>query len=430
MHRSGLFALSLSALALAGCPGASEDLCGPCGSIATGQLSISGNARLDGFFTAVSQLGKANARVRGDFEADIKALAAVYGMAEGEVNAQFVDDLVATIKADFDAHLQGGIKIVMKPAECKASVDVSIEAQAQCEVAADCEVEVDPGEVSVACEGSCSGGCSGSCSGDLSCAITAPTVDCEGMCEGSCELSAAASCEGTCHGQCDAGCSATDASGECHGTCEGMCMGTCEIAAEASCTGTCHGTCKVDQGSAQCTGEVECRGSCDAECSGSCEGNFEPPSASADCEASADCSAQAKAQAQASVECTPPSIDIDIEFQGGISATAQAEFLARLGELKVRGAAILQGFARLQALVTGEVNGEVVFDPSPVVAVTGEMEGLISAGVEGDFEIPAGRIACVIPAFEEAVDTLATVGTEATATLEAQASFAAVFTGG
>ena len=32
-----------------------DEICGPCGSIETGQLSISGNARLDGFFAAVAQ---------------------------------------------------------------------------------------------------------------------------------------------------------------------------------------------------------------------------------------------------------------------------------------------------------------------------------------------------------------------------------------
>ena len=361
---------------------------------------------------------------------DIRALGEVYGVAEGEVNAEFVDEVVAAIETDVDTYVEGGLKITIKPAECTASVDVALEAQARCEVQADCEVMADPGEVSVQCEGSCSGSCSGECSGDLSCAITAPTVDCEGMCEGSCEMSVAATCEGVCHGECSMGCSAQDEGGDCHGRCEGTCMGTCEIESEASCTGTCRGTCKVDQGSAQCTGDVQCAGSCDAECSGSCEGNFEAPSASSDCEASAECEAQASAQASASVDCKPPSIEIDFEFKNGVDATAQAAFVARIAELKVRGAAILQGIWRLQALVTGEVDGEVVFDPSPLESITAEVQALVQAGVEGDFYIPAGRLPCVIPAFEDAANTLASVGTDGSQTLAASFSFVAFLRGG
>lgn len=409
------------------------DVCGECGTLEGGQLSISGNAQLDGLFTAVGTLGKANARISGDFEANIAALGSVYGLAEGEVNAAFVDELVAAIQLDIDSHVgaSGGLKIAMTPAECSASLDVAFDAQAQCEVQAGCEVEVDPGEASVQCEGTCEGSCSGSCSGEFSCKVEAPGVECSGMCEGSCELTAAATCEGTCHGSCDVGCSSTDASGECHGTCEGMCDGTCEVTGGASCEGSCHGTCKASPGSVECDAEgVECSGSCDAECSGGCEGNFTPPSASADCDASADCEVQASAQASASVECTPPSIDIDFEFDGTVTADAKASFVARLGELKVRGAAILQGAAQLKALVDGEVNGEVVFSPSPVVEVTGALEGLIDAGIEGDFDVPIAKIPCTIDAFKEAVPMLASIGTEATATISAQAKFGAIFTGG
>src|SRR5262245_60240139 len=69
---------------LTACPGAAEELCGPCGSIETGQLSISGNAQLDGFFNAVYTIDQATAGIKGDFEANIVALAEVWGVAGAE----------------------------------------------------------------------------------------------------------------------------------------------------------------------------------------------------------------------------------------------------------------------------------------------------------------------------------------------------------
>lgn len=409
---------------------AADGVCGPCGTIATGQLSIAGNAQLDGFFAAVASLQNATVSVNGDFEANIVALADVYGLGKVEFSAALVDDLIAAIKADFAANLEGGIQVVYKPPACSANVDVSVSAQAKCEVEAKCDVMVDPGEVSVKCEGGCSGGCSGECSGEFSCEVQAPSIECTGKCEGSCTVEAGASCDGQCTGECDGTCSARDGEGNCAGKCDGMCKGTCQLSAAAECGGTCNGKCLVEQGSAQCTGEVSCRGSCNAECSGSCSGKATPPSASANCDASADCNAQASAQASASLECTPPSIDISYGFKADLDANLKAGFLARIGELKVRGVAIVQGFAKLGALVTGEVNGEVVFNPSPLVEITGSIQGIVDAGISGDLNIAAGRLPCVIPALQEAISVLGKIGGEVGGTLSGQAKFATFITTG
>lgn len=409
---------------------AADNLCGPCGTIATGQLSIAGNAQLDGFFAAVASLQNATVKINGDFEANIVALANVWGVGDGTFSATLVDDLIAKIKGEISANLEGGIKINYKPPQCSANIDVSVKAQASCEAEAKCDVMVDPGEVSVKCEGSCSGGCSAMCTGELSCAVKTPTLNCEGSCEGTCELEAAATCNGTCHGDCSAGCSATDANGKCNGTCSGTCSGSCELSGKAECKGTCNGTCYVEQGSAQCTAEAECAGSCMGECKGGCAGKATPPSASANCEASAECSAQAEAQGSASLECTPPSLDISYGFKAGIDAKAQAEFLAKLGELKVRGSAIIQGFAKFEALFNGKINGEVVFPEPPVAQIKASLEGVINAGVSGDLNIPAGRLPCVIPALQEAVKVLVEVGGSAAGTIEAQGKFAAFVTTG
>lgn len=429
----------IGALATTGCgednplTGASEDLCGKCGLVAEGDVGISGNAKLDGFFSAVSDLNKAQVAINADFEANIDELIAAFGTevaANASIDAK-VDALTASIEGELTANVQGSLVVDYVPPKCQANVSVAFEAQAQCEAKADCEVEVDPGEVSVTCEGTCSGSCEGECTGGLKCEVSA-TGECSGKCEGSCQLEAAAACEGTCKGDCSGTCSAYDGNQKCAGKCDGMCTGTCELAVAAECTGTCSGSCVVEA-MADCEGEApKCEGSCEGSCKGSCTGTATPPSASANCEASADCQAQAKAQASANVECSPPKLDVGFAFAAGVDANAQAAFGAKLAVLEARGVAILQGFTKYKALIDGEVNGEVVFDPSPLVAVTTELDGVIKAGVDGKLfaDIPTGRIACVIPAMEGSIDMLAKMGTDAEANLAAQAKFAGALTGG
>jgi hypothetical protein len=164
------------------------------------------------------------------------------------------------------------------------------------------------------------------------------------------------------------------------------------------------------------------------ECSGGCTGKATPPSASANCEAAGECSAQAEAQGSASLECTPPSLELTYAFSAGVNAEAQAQFLARIGQLKIRAVGILQGFAKFGALFNGEVNGEVVFPEPPVAQITASIQGIISAGVSGDLNIPAGRLPCVIPALQEAVSVLGEIGGSAAGTIEAQGKFAAFIT--
>lgn len=402
-------------------------ICGPCGTVASGQLSISGDAKLDGFFKAVADLDGAVATINGDFNANIRAIGEAWGYLEAgvEITPAVVTQLIADIRGEISASVSGGVRVAYTPAKCSANVNVAVEAQASCEANAGCEVEADPGEVSVQCEGQCSGGCSAECTGMIECRAPEAGIACEGTCEGSCEGNLTAGCEGTCRGECMGNCSLMNAAGECQGECDGQCNGTCELSAGASCEGTCHGTCVVETDPGGCEGEIGCRGSCSGECSGSCEGSVTPPSASAECDASADCNAQASAQAEANVSCTPPSLELVVDFNASLDASARAAFLAKLDVLRVRGVAILQGAANLSALVTGEVNGEVVFDPSPVANLTAEMQGVIDAGLSAEFEIPPGKIDCVIPALRASVEALADVGGSVSGTISAQAEFSA-----
>jgi hypothetical protein len=419
-------ALSLTASCEGDGPGGipnAEDLCGPCGDIATGQLSISGSAQLDGFFTAVGDLQGASATLRGNFEGEIRALAAIYGRADAEINAELVSALVADIRADINASVSGSFRLQYQPPRCSANLDVAVEAQAQCEVQADCQVEASPGNVSVQCTGECTGSCSGSCEGgSVSCTPPGGSLNCDVGCEGECAFETAAACDGTCNGACDGECTLVDANGQCQGECTGNCDGSCEFRAMAQCEGTCHGECHASVTPPECEAQpVTCSGQCMGECSGGCAGDFTPPSASAECDASADCEAQASARAEANLECTPPSLDFGFELNAGLDANARAQFLARLDAVRVHLAGALQAAAQAQALVTGEINGEAVFTPSPVARLQGSMEGFVSGGVDGfvELDIPPGRLPCVIPAFTSAISALGDVGTDLSFTAQA-----------
>jgi hypothetical protein len=412
-------------------PGDPSEICGPCGTLATGDVGISGDARLDGFFKALSTMQNANLSIKADFEANIRALAGLYDIElTGEINAAAVGQVTAAIEADIAANVEGELIVDYQPARCQANVNVAFEAQAKCEVKAGCEVMANPGQLSVACEGQCSGGCSAGCTGDFSCEVEAPSIECTGRCEGACSLEAGGACNGTCRGECDGTCSVQNADGSCAGECTGDCTGTCELTVAAECSGSCTGKCLVNQGTAQCTGEVSCRGECSGSCSGSCEGSFTPPSASAECEASADCQASAKAEANASLECSPPQLKIDYALNADAELNAQALFTARLGEIKARGIAIVQGAAKYEALFTGEVNGEAVFTPSPAAELTASVQGFANASAFAEFDIPATKITCVVAAFGDAADILGGFATETTATLQAQAEFVGEFTTG
>lgn len=410
-----------------------ETLCGPCGVVAQGDVGISGSAKLDGFFQAVTALDQNLVTISGEFETNIDSLLATFGTevaADADIGAK-VDALTASIDAELTANVQGGLVVNYVPPRCQANVNIAVEAQAKCEVKGGCTAEVDPGEVSVSCEGTCEGSCEGTCSGGIRCEVSA-TGECNGSCEGTCQLDAEAACNGTCRGTCSGNCSAYDGEGNCAGQCEGMCTGSCELAVAAECSGSCSGSCVVEA-QADCEGEpISCSGSCEGSCSGGCTGTATPPSVAVDCDASADCQAQAKAQASANVECTPPSLDLGFEFAANVDADAQALFTARIKELRVRGVAILQGFAQYEALISGEVNGEVVFDPTPLALITGELQGVVQAGVSGELfaDIPVFRAGCAISALQESVTLLGRVGQDAAASAEAQAEFSAALLGG
>jgi hypothetical protein len=429
-----LFVIMVFAAGLMSSCDAAEKLCGPCGEVANGDSTITGITQLDGVLKAVGTLKMSSGAVKANFDGRLAELAGVFGInAEGMATADIIAEIQTQFDAQISANLQGGISVKYEEPSCSANLSVSASASAQCEAKAGCDVDVnvqcDPGELSVACEGKCTGGCSGGCTG--SCTLSAEAAaECSGTCKGSCDLTVSGGeCEGTCKGECEGTCEVQNTDGSCAGSCEGTCTGNCELPeVGGSCSGECKGECKVELAAeAECSGK--CEGSCSAECTGGCEGTFDPPScggnADVECEAEADCSAQAEAQASASLECTPPSIQIDYQFSASADASAQAEVEGKLKAVKVKLVEIFKGFAEMRGLIEG--NADLGIDP-PVVTIGDSITALGDAVAAGEIKIEyAGLAACAIPALEEAGQILVDVPTEMGATLQAQIDLLAVF---
>jgi len=296
------------------------------------------------------------------------------------------DAVAAKIQSEMtDLRATGELRvtIVSEPPRCEVSVD----AYASC--AAECEVDYDPGQVEMQCDGGeMRGGCSAECTG--SCSVEA-SASCSGTCEGTCS----GSCNGSCNGTCEGECSATNAQGQCTGTCSAGCQGSCE----GGCDGTCEGSCVVEA-SGSCEGE--CRGGCSVEFQEpSCTGTVRAPSVSADCEASCD------AQLDARAECTAGHTEVTIE--GNVGADAE-ERLGRLRQALSNGLPrILSVGAKLERLQrsgqtlvnrAGDVPGAVnnlgltaVSCATQSVAALGDAFGSVSVSVNVSVSVSASASA-------------------------------------
>ncbi len=423
------------------CDNPADALCGPCGTVANGDATITGMAELDGIFKAVGDLKMSTGAINANFDARLRAMAeGVFGL---DVSGMATADLVAAIKTEFaaqiTANIEGDISVKYEPPKCSANVSVAVEASAQCEAKMDAncsaEVECDPGKLSFECEGSCSGSCDAECTVPVcQVKLTPGELNCSGECKGSCvaTLEVAAACEGKCEGSCSGDCSAyvENAEGEmeCSGECSGECGGSCTMEGEAAleCSGSCSGECKVSgpEAEASCEGELKCEGECKGSCSGGCEGEVKAPSCEGEVECNADasakCEAQASAQASANLECTPPSLELDYGFSASLDAEARAEVMAKLDMFKAEMIGVVQGMFELRALVDANYAAEIGITP-PTVAIKASVDGFISALGSGELEIEAaGLLPCALPAFKEAGAVLTSLPGEMKATIDMQ----------
>ncbi|MBW2260424.1 MAG: hypothetical protein JRG91_00505, partial [Deltaproteobacteria bacterium] len=328
-----------------------------------------GDAKVDSFFGAVIALDASTGIVSSKVEDAIADLRVTLGLP--------ADASLADIRAAIDdAFSTGGVTFnaSYEPAECRADVDVAVQA------AAECDVTVDPGEVDIRCEGRCEGTCQGGCTGE--CRLPSVEAYCEGTCHGECSIESTTECYGTCYGTCSGTCS-YEVSGECQGSCSGTCTGRCETRIEGSCTGECHGECGVIVDSGECN--AQCEATCEGHCEGSCEGTVRPPSMDADCEA------QFEARVEASVECDPPRIDFGVDTSGIDNILEISHHLGR----------ILAATAEADAILAGVDGFSASFTPAMQAMINGEL--------------PANKTACALLQMDEAFAILG----EAAVTLNA-----------
>lgn len=351
------------------------------GGFLEGKASISGVASIDSFFGAAIDLDASMVALSGGLRARLDAIGASVGLEAGATGAE----LQAAVETHLEGYIAGGLTIDYQPAKCEASIEAGIAA------AAECDVDVDPGEVSAKCSGSCEIDAQAevSCSADaeLVCTGTAPGFECSGTCSGSCvaEFSAAASCEGTCRGTCtledDTEVEGFD--GRCNGTCEGECA--TELSAGGSCDARCEGSCEYTPPMGECEAGASAR--CEAmagasiECDAGCEGTVDPPEVSAECEATVE------AKASASIACTPPTLAFSFEWAAGIDGdvNAQAEFRAWLEGFRANFSALVAARAEAEVVAGAAANLIVSADGALLDAVaelqaSGEVFAAVGAG--------------------------------------------------
>ena len=421
-----IFAAGLTAMATPGCDevaDATGDLAEQCGltcpaegeGIVAGNFAISGIANIDAFFgSVVNFAGKANLVADG-IDQELAKIKATLGL---QANASAAD-VKAAIMTKYHLNADAGLVVKYQPPRCAVSAEATIEATAKC------DASVTPGSAKVECKGTCEvdASASASCSGSamVKCVgqATGPNLRCEGECSGTCELEAAATCEGTCKGTCEGTCSAENADGSCNGTCEGDCQGTCEMSAKGTCEGQCKGECEYTPPSASgmCEGgaTVQCEAMANAsvECNGRCDGEVTPPMASAECQASA------KANAEVNVDCRPPELTLEYEFEADASAEVQLEFEA-----------FLTGFVKSYGNIAAQLKrSDIVLKAGASVAASaqGAVSGAFEAAADGSIKATVG-VGCAVAELGDVPTVITAASGKLSASVDAAAKLTAEFT--
>lgn len=386
--------------------------------IVAGNFAISGVASIDAFFSSVVTFSAKANMVAGNINGELARIKARLGLEANATPAQ----VKAAIIANFDLDANAGLVIKYQQPRCEVSAEATIEATARC------DASVTPGTASVQCSGSCEvegsvmAMCSGSATAKCVGQANGPMLECTGECSGTCELTAAATCEGTCKGSCDGTCSAevmnSEGEAECNGTCEGECQGTCEMTAKGTCEGQCKGECEYTppMGSVECEAgaTVRCEASAmgSVECKGKCDGEITPPMAKAECQASA------KAEAEVNVECTPPQLALEYEFNGSASAETRLEFEA-----------FLRGFVDSYGRIVAELErADVVLAAGADIAdaAVDALDASFNAAAEGSLKAKVG-VGCAFVELDAVPGVITTASQKLEGSISAAASMTAEF---
>lgn len=389
------------------------DTSGPCGDRV-------GTPTIDGYLQATDDMIAATNGAGADFETALASIESELGLdGSGNLNTR-VDAIVASLSAEVAANTDG-LWIYGAHVECVSDIRAAQEAQLSCEKTLCGGGDgVNAGEIPVECSGACLGACAGACSTQSTqlCMADVDGQTCEGICDGTCELAAPGACDGICVGSCSGTCTETDESG-CIGECEGSCEGTCTPRQARTCGGSCTGTCLAEEAGG-CSGDTYCDSVCVGECKGACSGTVVPAAGVSPCEHSAHCKPQAGALSLAHLHCTATALRHAFEYTG--AAASEAQFTTKIATVVAELQAAEDSFNLLSALITGEVHGEVVYEAPPVAELVTGLQGIVDAGFS---TVPEDRLACVVPALEQAVQTLSELTANSSTVLQAQAKLVA-----
>ncbi len=429
------------------------EVCAPCGLLSEGDVSITGDPRLDGTLEAVYLLDKWGSLAAESFDSNMALLAEQYGVEipeDGRFSAGAVADVVAAINQGLFGISGVEIHVSMERPRCWIDSSVALERQVVCEEGSDLYV---PPDCSTGQQGSCTGLCEGECIARVSgsnvnlctgvCYREAALAgdECLVGCIGSCEHDGGVECPGRCFGQCDTTCAGYTSLGRCNGECEGLCVGVCDSRTPFDCEGECEGLCRVpvsEEGA--CDGI--CMGDCaQGKCAGAsrCRGHFRPRGCDSSInarQAVLDCQEMTRLLGWANLRCEPAGVRSGIEMSPLATELDRGVIISRASRLESILAAILDDYGKLSLLVEGvdvaqmigpgELTDEYQLDTRPRPAGRLSMEdlgtwGYVEArehlpltglkarlgmlrikGTSGDYEITAGSLPCVQPALEEA----------------------------
>lgn len=345
-------------------------------------------AKVKSSLSAAVEVSKLSASIEGDLKTACTNFAKDLGIEVKGNDAKSACQAVAKGIGDLKAKAGGSFSLKIVPPVCGASLT----AMADC--AANCDANLEPGQVEVKCEGGeLSGKCGGICEGK--CDVSVGGV-CSGTCQGSCE----AGFKGTCSGDCEGKCNGKDIKGKCTGTCEGK----CHAGAEGTCSGKCKGNCDMKAGA-----------SCEGTCTGNCSVQFEAPTCTGEVkppQMSAECKAQCDASVTADISCTPATVAL--EANGAVDAEAVAKLQAAFE-------------ANLPAVLN------IAFGmKDKLVDVAATSEGIIRGGFDLATKAPnldataAGKVtACLAAPFTAAIEAAGNISANVTVSVDVQASASA-----
>jgi hypothetical protein len=442
------FALA-SMLCGAGCEERLE-ACAPCGVPSEGAVNVSGDPRLDGLIEAIVRASQWGQRAESTYDASVDALAHAVGYSheEGEggvlqASAADVDQIAALLRAALFEQAGVTTAIEVGTPRCAVDTELALARQISCEDASGCYI----GSGCDAALGSCTGLCVGRCATESgadgtdlcggSCWVDAGAAagGCLASCIGTCAGGTIGPCSGRCRGACDAPCSSYASDGTCDGACGGLCDGSCAAGTPIECDGQCTGSCRVAVDPvAGCAGT--CRGDCaSGVCDGACLGQLRPEGCDlpSRCAGVLACQETSKDLAWAYMTCDPVAVRVHVEIDAAFAGDAPA-LLALAARLETALAAFLDDYGRLSLLVdgvdpAGEIGPSDLAEPAdtaarpnaitdhatlvaagvpddraslPLFAMRARASWLSTAATGGEYEIAAGTMPCVRPAFEEA----------------------------